>query len=324
MQKSLISRRYFSVDRGSSVDPNNGTQSEPNILQEMFAHMVDIVDLNVRALDHIAPYHSFNDNLTRYQEYFSEDAHNLVGQIYTKISNVKDAHFTTEQSITELCSLSANLIVTFNKLLDNTSPAKLGMQKKLLKSLLDSRLLRTNANDNAIFHNFNEASDKVCALHRTIGRDYNPKSDYYKMRIDLLRPVSHEEKDPSVDSEPIDSIDGKQQQKTEGSSLNSKKAGKSNADEEFEKNVLDLKKQLEAIQKDILSLKNKMNDAKENIGNIKKEITQTMTVINELKPKIEQLVTIHSEFIESIKESANTLLKRCDGIRNGHKSSALK
>lgn len=151
--------------------------------------MNDYLNSYIKVLDYVASFRKANENITQYQNDYSIAANTIVSELYTQFLNVMDACFTTEQSITEWCSLSTNLLTTFKKMFENASAAKFNMQKIFLNTLLDTGILKTNVNENVLFSNFENALTKVIALNRRLESDYRNGSEYYTWRVNLLRPT---------------------------------------------------------------------------------------------------------------------------------------
>ncbi|KAJ6603993.1 Hemolysin E, chromosomal [Pseudolycoriella hygida] len=265
---------------------------EPNILQNVLNNMTDILDLNIDILKYVHRFNNVNKKLSKYQSNFSKDANAVVSEICTKVSNINDEYFPTEQSIGEWCGFAINLMTSFKKLLTNSNSVKVKLQKKFLNELLSSQLLQTNGNYNVIFENIEEAIDKIHEFYQILRLDYNTTSDYYEIRVALLKKALNEAATKDLNKE----------------------VGVNNNDEVFEKKVQDLKKQLTNILRTMFFITRRMDRTRFRIRLTKDRIIETKND-NGVKSQIDRLVSIHSEFFKSIGQSADKLLKRCDIIK---------
>lgn len=154
-------------------------------VKELLDHAIVAVDVYNEILDQI-PWSQFKEAHNEFHNNptdRSRESAELLGGVHTNFLNSEDAYFSLSTDTREWCGFTKGMLPVYDKLYDNSTPAKLQAQKKLLLDVIDNQLGKMNAWETSLTvmaTNFREASDKLTTL---IHRDLSQSSKVFYERL---------------------------------------------------------------------------------------------------------------------------------------------
>lgn len=269
------------------------------------------IDLYNKVLDQIIPWEEFEKTikeLNRYQDQYSKESAELVGQIKTLILESQDKYFASTQVIYEWCATSSELLKAYITLFQEYDERKATAQKAILLKVLGDGIGKMTKSQDALqksSESFNSAAGKLVALNAQLSNDFSDKSLFFQNQVDKLRKEAYGGAAGGIIAGPFGLIVSY-----------SIAAGVVEG-----KLVPALKAKLDSVKTFFENLKTTITSAADEITKTKDKLKDEVSVIGTMKSQTEttQLYVEYDDMMLSLlKDAATKLIAQCAAYQKRH------
>lgn len=144
-----------------------------------------------RELDQVVPWKMYErtvKDLDRYE--YSKESGQLVGEVKALMMDIQGNYFASTESVSEWCSLTTKLMAPYLDLFNKSSAKTFEAQMMFFIKMLNDAAAKISAAQVTLEQssvNFNNVAAKLTTLNTQLTKDFDSKSDYFKIRMDQMR-----------------------------------------------------------------------------------------------------------------------------------------
>lgn len=293
-----------------------GPEEAIGLIKDSIETADQALDLYNKVLDQIVPWGTFEETLTRIDEYkedYSAKAAELVGKVQTKLQDSKDCYFQAVSEVYIWCGVAKAVLPAYVNSI--TDPEKAASQLPLILKVLDKGITSIDRGIEQLQNSsmsFNAASGELLALDKKLEEDFNTKSEYFKQQEDKIRKEAYGGAAAGVVAGPFGLI-----------IAYSIAAGVVEG-----KLIPELKAKLSKVKDFFVRIRGEIESTQSQISEAKLSLQSEATALGELKEEIETAqIFIESNTDNALKDevidAANKLVESCISYRDRHQAKAV-
>lgn len=143
-----------------------------------------------RELDQVVPWKMYEGTVKELdRDEYSNESAQLVGEVKTLMKDVQDNYFSSTQSVSEWCGLTTKLMAMYLDLFGKSSAQTFDAQMMFFIKVLNDAATKISAAQVTLEQssvNFNNMAAKLTTLNTQLTKDFDSKSDYFKIKMDQM------------------------------------------------------------------------------------------------------------------------------------------